>query len=57
VLEEVSDVVWARTPQQLVGADLVVLPGSKHVAADLDWLLARGFALLYGSAPPPTGQS
>jgi adenosylcobyric acid synthase len=44
VLEEVSDVVWARTPQQLVGADLVVLPGSKHVAADLDWLLARGFA-------------
>jgi adenosylcobyric acid synthase len=44
VLEEVSDVVWARTPQQLVGADLVVLPGSKHVAADLDWLLARDFA-------------
>jgi adenosylcobyric acid synthase len=44
VLEEVSDVVWARTPQQLVGADLVVLPGSKHVAADLDWLVARGFA-------------
>jgi adenosylcobyric acid synthase len=44
VLEEVSDVVWARTPQQLIGADLVVLPGSKHVAADLDWLLGRGFA-------------
>jgi adenosylcobyric acid synthase len=44
VLEEVSDVVWARTAQQLVGADLVVLPGSKHVAADLDWLLAREFA-------------
>jgi adenosylcobyric acid synthase len=44
VLEEVSDVVWARTAQQLVGADLVVLPGSKHVAADLDWLVAREFA-------------
>jgi adenosylcobyric acid synthase len=44
VLEEVSDVVWARTAQQLAGADLVVLPGSKHVAADLDWLLAREFA-------------
>jgi adenosylcobyric acid synthase len=44
VLEEVSDVVWARTPQQLIGADLVVLPGSKQVAADLDWLLARGLA-------------
>jgi adenosylcobyric acid synthase len=44
LLAEVSDVVWAQAPQQLVGADLVVLPGSKHVAADLDWLLSRGFA-------------
>jgi adenosylcobyric acid synthase len=44
VLEEVTDVVWARRPQQLIAADLVVLPGSKHVAADLDWLLARDFA-------------
>jgi adenosylcobyric acid synthase len=44
VLEEVSDVVWARRARHLVGADLVVLPGSKHVTADLDWLLAREFA-------------
>ena len=44
VLEEVADVLWARSPQQLRDADLVVLPGSKHVAADLDWLITRDFA-------------
>jgi adenosylcobyric acid synthase len=47
-LEEVADIVWALNPQQLVGADLVVLPGAKHVAGDLDWLLARGFAPALG---------
>jgi adenosylcobyric acid synthase len=35
-------------PQELIGADLVVLPGSKYVAADLDWLVARGFAPALG---------
>ena len=29
-------------PADLAGADLVVLPGSKHVAADLAWLRAAG---------------
>jgi adenosylcobyric acid synthase len=43
-LEQVADVVWARSPAQLRGAELVILPGSKHVAADLAWLRARGFA-------------
>jgi adenosylcobyric acid synthase len=43
VLEEVADVVWARSPHELRDADFVVLPGSKHVAADLDWLVARDF--------------
>lgn len=33
---------WARTPAALAGADLVILPGSKHVAADLGWLRATG---------------
>lgn len=33
---------WARRPEQIGGADLLVLPGSKHVAADLDWLRATG---------------
>ena len=30
-------------PDQLQPADLVILPGSKHVAADLDWLHEHGF--------------
>jgi adenosylcobyric acid synthase len=42
-LQEVTDVVWAYSPEQLRGAELVVLPGSKHVTADLDWLVARDF--------------
>lgn len=34
--------VWARTPADLVGADWVVLPGSKHTSSDLAWLRAQG---------------
>lgn len=37
-LESVAHVVWARSPQDLDGADLVVLPGSKQVSGDLAWL-------------------
>jgi adenosylcobyric acid synthase len=33
---------WARRPETLGGADLLVLPGSKQVAADLAWLRAQG---------------
>jgi adenosylcobyric acid synthase len=40
-LEQVANVVWATEPRHLVGASLVILPGSKHVAADLAWLRAR----------------
>ncbi len=29
---------WARTPQDLAGADWIILPGSKSTAADLAWL-------------------
>jgi len=43
-LEQVADVVWATTAQQLTNADLVVLPGSKHVASDLAWLRRTGLA-------------
>jgi adenosylcobyric acid synthase len=45
-LEEAADVVWAAAPDDLAGADLVVLPGSKHVAADLRWLRERRLDLL-----------
>jgi adenosylcobyric acid synthase len=43
-LEQVAQVVWVREPNELAGADLIVLPGSKNVSADLDWLRAQGFA-------------
>lgn len=41
-LEQVADVVWARSPREIERADLVVLPGSKHVAGDLAWLRRTG---------------
>ena len=41
-MEQVAAVRWARRPADLAGAALVVLPGSKHVAADLAWLRAAG---------------
>jgi adenosylcobyric acid synthase len=43
-LERVARVRWVRTPRELRGVSLVVLPGSKHVAADLAWLRASGIA-------------
>ncbi|WP_244198082.1 cobyric acid synthase [Nocardia neocaledoniensis] len=33
---------WADGPDQLVTADLVVLPGSKATISDLEWLRAKG---------------
>jgi adenosylcobyric acid synthase len=54
-LEEVADVAWVGSPGELHGADLVVLPGSKHVAADLAWLRARGFARALERAPRVLG--
>ena len=41
-LEQVANVRWARCPQDIDGADLVILPGSKQVASDLDWLNGTG---------------
>jgi adenosylcobyric acid synthase len=43
-LEQVAEVRWAGTSREIAGADLVVLPGSKHVAADLAWLARSGLA-------------
>lgn len=34
---------FVRRPSELQPADLVILPGSKHVAADLEWLREHGF--------------
>jgi adenosylcobyric acid synthase len=41
-LEQVSRLRWARTAADLNGVDLVILPGSKHVASDLMWLRSAG---------------
>jgi adenosylcobyric acid synthase len=42
LLEQVAQVVWAGGPHDLAGAELVVLPGAKHVAGDLKWLRRSG---------------
>jgi adenosylcobyric acid synthase len=41
-LEQVAHVVWAREAGDLDEAELIVLPGSKNVSADLVWLRERG---------------
>jgi len=33
---------WVRTSAALAGADIIVLPGSKHTSSDLAWLRAQG---------------
>ena len=43
-LEQVVELLWAARPEETEGADLVILPGSKHVAADLEWLERTGLA-------------
>ncbi len=34
--------VWARSARDIMGADWVILPGSKHTLADLAWLREQG---------------
>ena len=33
---------WVRSPSEIIDADWVVLPGSKHTSGDLAWLRAQG---------------
>jgi adenosylcobyric acid synthase len=42
--EQVADIRFISSPEGLEGAELVVLPGSKHVPGDLDWLRRKGLA-------------
>jgi adenosylcobyric acid synthase len=39
-------VTFASVPQQLDGADLVIVPGTRATVEDLGWLIGRGFAEL-----------
>lgn len=41
-LAAAARVRWVRHPDELDGADWIVLPGSKQVSGDLAWLHARG---------------
>jgi adenosylcobyric acid synthase len=43
-LKQVPDLslCWAREPRSIAAADLLILPGSKNVAADLAWLRQHG---------------
>jgi adenosylcobyric acid synthase len=43
-LERIARLRWVTDVADLEGADLVILPGSKHVASDLSWLRVKGFA-------------
>jgi adenosylcobyric acid synthase len=43
-LEQCADLHWLDSPQGVNGAQLLILPGSKHVAADLAWLKETGLA-------------
>lgn len=42
LLEQVVDLRWADQPDGVEHCDLVILPGSKQVAADLGWLASTG---------------
>lgn len=38
LIEQVATLEWTSAPAAIESADLVVLPGSKHVSADLEWV-------------------
>jgi adenosylcobyric acid synthase len=41
-LQQAARVTWVRTRHELSDSDLVIIPGSKNVARDLQWLRATG---------------
>lgn len=43
-LEEGVKVIYARTPEELVSADAIILPGTKNTVQDLLWLRQSGMA-------------
>jgi adenosylcobyric acid synthase len=44
LVEQVAALEWIDAPAAIESADLVVLPGSKHVSTDLQWVRERGLA-------------
>ena len=49
-LLQTSDFRWATGPSDLVDAELIVIPGSKSVASDLDWLRRTGMDQVLAAA-------
>jgi len=43
-LEQVADLRRINSPEPMDSADLLILPGSTHVAEDLAWLVSTGLA-------------
>jgi adenosylcobyric acid synthase len=43
-LERLGALCWARSAPEIASAEVVILPGSKHVAADLAWVHRTGLA-------------
>ncbi len=41
--EKSVSLIYAQKPEELRGADLVILPGTKTTVADLQWLREKGF--------------
>lgn len=54
-LEPDVDLRVIRTPEELDGADAVILPGSRNVFADLEYLWSSGLAPRISSAPVVIG--
>ena len=49
-----DELAWELRPEEVpADADLVVLPGSKHVAADLAWLRERGYDVVVEAGAEP----
>ena len=40
--QERVNLYYVDSPEQIDGADLIILPGTKTTVADLDWLVSRG---------------
>jgi len=44
LIEQVATLEWSTSAAAIESAELVVLPGSKHVSADLEWVREQGLA-------------
>lgn len=49
-LATATELRWVRSPAGLEDTDLIILPGSKHVTADLAWLHERGLGVAVARA-------